>query len=159
VKEQSHYLQPFITPEIAQVFCAAGNARLRRLDRGKIVCVAIPQKFQMERRYIKHFSKNAFLYPRLRRFDKPLRTSNATTLLILWADESQRFVTQRRRDDDYNCIDVIREARATLSMPPNHRLPSFRVGRESPCLTLNLRNRLISSADKKARLRAPIFWQ
>ena len=48
VKETiANYLQPFITPEIAQVFCAAGSSfDFADLDRGKIICVAMPQKLQ-----------------------------------------------------------------------------------------------------------------
>src|SRR5205823_13246019 len=57
VKETiANYLQPFITAEIAQVFCAAGiSFEFAASDRGKIVCVAMPQKFQMEWRYINTF--------------------------------------------------------------------------------------------------------
>jgi type IV secretory pathway TraG/TraD family ATPase VirD4 len=117
VKETiANYLQPFITPEIAQVFCAAGNSfDFADLDRGKIVCVAMPQKFQMERRYINTFLKMLFYTHALRRFDKPAEERQRDNLLILWADEAQRFVTASEDGmSDYNCIDVIREARATV---------------------------------------------
>ena len=47
----------------------------------------------------------------LRRFDKPAKERRRDNLLILWADEAQRFVTASEDGmSDYNCIDVIREA-------------------------------------------------
>ncbi len=57
VKETiANYLQAFVTPEIAQVFCPAANTfDFADIDRGKIICVAMPQKFQTERRYVNTF--------------------------------------------------------------------------------------------------------
>ncbi len=54
VKETiANYLHSFLTPEIAEVFCPAENTfEFDDIDRGKIICVAMPQKFQAERRYI-----------------------------------------------------------------------------------------------------------
>jgi YHS domain-containing protein len=44
-----------------------------------------------------------------------LATRERDNLLTLWADEAQRFVTASEDGmSDYNCIDVIREARATV---------------------------------------------
>ena len=163
VKETiANYLQPFITPEIAQVFCAAGNSfDFADLDRGKIVCVAMPQKFQMERRYINTFLKMLFYTHALRRFDKPADERGRDNLLILWADEAQRFVTAS--DDgmsDYNCIDVIREAQATVvaaAQSSTSFIPPL--GREKArVFTLNLRNRLIfKAADEEGALESADF--
>src|SRR4029453_15527404 len=151
VKETiANYLQPFITPEIAQAFCAAGNSfEFADLDRGKIVCAAMPQKLQMERRYINTFLKMLFYTHALRRFDKPVEERQRDNLLILWADEAQRFVTASEDGmSDYNCIDVIRKGRATvfaaaqsstLFIPPPGR-------EKARVFTLNLRNRLIFKA-------------
>jgi type IV secretory pathway TraG/TraD family ATPase VirD4 len=163
VKETiANYLQPFITPEIAQVFCAAGNSfDFADLDRGKIVCVAMPQKFQMERRYINTFLKMLFYTHALRRFDKPADERRHDNLLILWADEAQRFVTASEDGmSDYNCIDVIREARATVvaaAQSSTSFIPPL--GREKArVFTLNLRNRLIfKAADEEGALESADF--
>ena len=163
VKETiANYLQPFITPEIAQVFCAAGNSfDFSDLDRGKIICVAMPQKFQMERRYINTFLKMLFYTHALRRFDKPADERQRDNLLILWADEAQRFVTASEDGmSDYNCIDVIREARATVvaaAQSSTSFIPPL--GREKACVfTLNLRNRLIfKAADEEGALESADF--
>jgi type IV secretory pathway TraG/TraD family ATPase VirD4 len=163
VKETiANYLQPFITPEIAQVFCSARNSfEFADLDRGKIVCVAMPQKFQMERRYINTFLKMLFYTHALRRFDKPADERRRDNLLILWADEAQRFVTASEDGmSDYNCIDVIREARATVvaaAQSSTSFIPPL--GREKArVFTLNLRNRLIfKAADEEGALESADF--
>jgi type IV secretory pathway TraG/TraD family ATPase VirD4 len=163
VKETiANYLQPFITPEIAQVFCGVGNSfDFADVDRGKIICVAMPQKFQMERRYINTFLKMLFYTHALRRFDKPADERKRDNLLILWADEAQRFVTASEDGmSDYNCIDVIREARATV-VAAAQSSTSFvpPLGREKArVFTLNLRNRLIfKAADEEGALESADF--
>jgi hypothetical protein len=163
VKETiANYLQPFITPEIAQIFCAAGNSfDFADLDRGKIICVAMPQKFQMERRYINTFLKMLFYTHTLRRFDKPIEERQRDNLLILWADEAQRFVNASEDGmSDYNCIDVIREAKATVvaaAQSSTSFIPPL--GREKArVFTLNLRNRLIfKAADEEGALESADF--
>jgi type IV secretory pathway TraG/TraD family ATPase VirD4 len=163
VKETiANYLQPFITPEIAQVFCPARNSfEFADLDRGKIICVAMPQKFQMERRYINTFLKMLFYTHALRRFDKSASERRRDNLLILWADEAQRFVTATENGmSDYNCIDVIREARATVvaaAQSSTSFIPPL--GREKArVFILNLRNRLIfKAADEEGALESADF--
>jgi Type IV secretion-system coupling protein DNA-binding domain len=82
-------------------------------------------------------------------------------LLILWADEAQRFVTASEDGmSDYNCIDVIREARATVvaaAQSSTSFIPPL--GREKArVFTLNLRNRLIfKAADEEGALETADF--
>lgn len=124
VKETiANYLQAFVTQDIAQVFCPAANTfDFADIDRGKIICVAMPQKFQTERRYVNTFLKMLFYTHALRRFDKPKEERERDNLLVLWADEAQRFVTASEEGmSDYNCVDVIREAQAI------HRLTNLRL--------------------------------
>ncbi|MFT3991844.1 MAG: type IV secretion system DNA-binding domain-containing protein [Luteolibacter sp.] len=151
VKETiANYLQYFLTPEIAEVFCPTENTfDFSDIDRGKIICVAMPQKFQTERRYVCTFLKMLFYTHVLRRFDKPKDERKDDNLLILWADEAQRFVTASEDGmSDYNCVDVIREARATLvaaAQSSSSFIPPL--GREKArVLGLNLRNRIIFRA-------------
>lgn len=163
VKETiANYLQPFITPEIAQVFCPGANTfDFADIDRGKIVCVAMPQKFQVERRYVNTFLKMLFYTHALRRFDKPAEDRRRDNLLILWADEAQRFVTASEEGmSDYNCIDVIREAQATVvaaAQSSTSFIPPL--GREKArVFTLNLRNRLIfKAADEEGAVESADF--
>ncbi len=163
VKETiANYLQAFITPDIALVFCPAANTfDFADIDRGKIICVAMPQKFQLERRYVNTFLKMLFYTHALRRFDKPAEERRRDNLLILWADEAQRFVTASEDGmSDYNCIDVIREAQATV-VAAAQSSTSFvpPLGREKArVFTLNLRNRLIfKAADEEGAVESADF--
>jgi type IV secretory pathway TraG/TraD family ATPase VirD4 len=155
VKETiSNYLQFFLTPDIAQVFCAKENSfDFKDVDRGKIICVAMPQKYQMERRYINTFLKMLFYAHALRRFDRPKAERAKDNLIILWADEAQRFVTASEDGmSDFNCVDVMREAKATLvaaAQSSTSFIPPL--GEEkAQVLTLNLRNRMIFKAADEA---------
>ena len=117
VKETiANYLQHFLSPEIAQVFCPSENTfDFSEIDRGKIICVAMPQKFQTERRYVNTFLKMLFYTHVLRRFEKSKEARRDDNLLILWADEAQRFMTASEDGmSDYNSVDVIREAQGTV---------------------------------------------
>jgi hypothetical protein len=112
----ANYLKYFTEPAIAEIFCPDKSTfSFDDLDQGKIVCVSIPQRYPIERRYINTLLKLTFYAHALRRFDKPASVRANDNLLILWADEAQKIVTAS--DDgmsDYNVVDVIREARATV---------------------------------------------
>jgi hypothetical protein len=145
-----NYLQCFSVPDIAEVFCAEKNSfQFSDIDEGKIICVAMPQKYQTERRYVNTFLKMLFYTHVLRRFDKPAEQRADDNLLILWADEAQRFVTAS--DDgmsDFNSVDVIREARATLvaaAQSSTSFIPPLGSDK-ARVLTLNLRNRIMFKA-------------
>ncbi len=163
VKETiANYLQAYVTPDIAQVFCPAANTfDFADIDRGKIICVAMPQKFQTERRYVNTFLKMLFYTHALRRFDKPREERRRDNLIVLWADEAQRFVTASEEGmSDYNCVDVIREAQATVvaaAQSSTSFIPPL--GREKArVFTLNLRNRLIfKAADEEGALESADF--
>ncbi len=163
VKETiANYLQAFVTSDIAQIFCPAANTfDFADIDRGKIICVAMPQKFQTERRYVNTFLKMLFYTHALRRFDKPKEERRRDNLIVLWADEAQRFVTSSEEGmSDYNCVDVIREAQATIvaaAQSSTSFIPPL--GREKArVFTLNLRNRLIfKAADEEGALESADF--
>lgn len=155
VKETiGNYLQHFLEPRIAEVFCPGQNTfEFSEIDRGKIICVAMPQKFQAERRYINTFLKMLFYTHVLRRFDKTKAKRTDDNLLILWADEAQRFVTASEDGmSDYNCVDVLREANATLvaaAQSSTSFIPPLGEDK-AKVLTLNLRNRMIFKAADEA---------
>jgi len=163
VKETiANYLHNFLTPDIAQVFCAGKNTfEFSAIDRGKIICVAMPQKFQTERRYINTFLKMLFYTHVLRRFDRSKEQRQRNNLLILWADEAQRFMTATEDGmSDYNSIDVIREANATVvaaAQSSTSFLPVLGM-EKAKVLLLNLRNRIIfKAADEEGALESADF--
>lgn len=155
VKETiGNYLEHFVQPQIAEIFCPAESTfDFAEIDRGKIICVAMPQKFQAERRYVNTFLKMRFYTHVLRRFDKPREARAGDNLLILWADEAQRFVTASEDGmSDYNNVDVLREASATLvaaAQSSTSFIPPLGEDK-AKVLTLNLRNRMIFRAADEA---------
>jgi type IV secretory pathway TraG/TraD family ATPase VirD4 len=158
----ANYLQNFLTPDIARVFCPAENTfEFSDIDRGKIICVAMPQKYQTERRYVNTFLKMVFYTHVLRRFDQPKEKRQQDNLLILWADEAQRFMTASEDGmSDYNCIDVMREAQATIvaaAQSSTSFIPPL--GRDkAKVLLLNLRNRIVfKAADEEGALESAEF--
>ncbi|HUA67162.1 MAG TPA: type IV secretion system DNA-binding domain-containing protein [Candidatus Saccharimonadales bacterium] len=158
----ANYLQCFLTPEVAEVFCADSSTfDFTEIDKGKIICVTMPQKFQTERRYVNTFLKLLFYNHALRRFDKSKAERANDNLLILWADEAQRFMTASEDGtSDYNCVDVIREAGATIvaaAQSTTSLVPPLG-NDKSKVLTLNLRNRMIfRSADEADAVQSADF--
>lgn len=163
VQTIANYLRSFLTPDIAEVFSSPepNTFELSDMDKGKIICVSMPQKYQTERRYINTFLKLLFYGHVLRRFDIPRDDLARSNLLILWADEAQRFVTANEEGmSDYNCVDVIREARATIvaaSQSSTSFIPPL--GRDkAKVFTLNLRNRMIfKAADEEGAVESADF--
>lgn len=89
----------------------------------------------------------------MRRFDKPKAERAKDNLLILWADEAQRFVTASEDGiSDYNSVDILREASATLvaaAQSSTSFIPPLGE-HKAKVLTLNLRNRMIFKAADEA---------
>jgi len=157
-----NYLQYFLTPEVAEVFCADESTfDFGAIDQGKIICLTMPQKFQTERRYVNTLLKLLYYNHALRRFDHAQADRIKNNLLILWADEAQRFMTASEDGtSDYNCVDVIREAGATIvaaAQSTTSFLPPLG-NDKARVLTLNLRNRMIfRAADEADAVQAADF--
>jgi hypothetical protein len=157
-----NYLQYFLCPEVAEIFCSGESTfDIGDVDSGKIICVTMSQKFQTERRYVNTFLKLLFYNHALRRFDKSKEERANDNLIILWADEAQRFMTASEDGtSDYNVVDVIREAGATI-IAATQSTTSFipPLGNDkSKVLTLNLRNRMIfRAADEQDAVQSADF--
>lgn len=138
-----NYLAYFTHPEVAQIFSDPNQTfSLGEIDAGKIVCVAMPQKFSNERRYVNTILKFLYYQHARNRFDqgKELK-SGRKNMLVLWQDEAQRFITP----DDGN-VDVIREASATTVMASQAQsslIPPLGGKEKASVVLLNLRNRII----------------
>jgi hypothetical protein len=143
-----NYLNYFTNPDLVQVFGAEENSfEFSDLDDGAIICIAMPQKYQTERRYVTTILKLLFYTHALRRFDprppnkRPLSSDN---LLICWQDEAQRFVSE----SDGN-VDVIRQANTTTVLAAQSKLsfiPPLGNKEKADVTLLNLRNRIIFKA-------------
>lgn len=153
----ANYLHHFTQPAIAEVFCRDSTFALRDVDDGQLICLALPQRFQTERRFVGTFLKLLFYTHALARFDAPPAERARHNLLLLLADECQHFVTVSEDGlSDHAVVDLIREAgvaviaatQSTTSLVPVLGTEAARV------FTLNLRNRLIFAAADEADARA-----
>ncbi|MFZ2655710.1 MAG: TraM recognition domain-containing protein [Victivallales bacterium] len=158
-----NYLQYFTNPDIAEIFCCdEGSIDFSELDSGKIFVASMPQKYQVERRYVNTFMKLLFYVHCLRRFDMSQEYRRNANLLIFWADEAQGIVTAA--DDgfaDYKVIDKIREARGTVIFAAQSTTSYYPVldEKKTEVLLLNLSNQIyFTLADPKAaKLAADII--
>jgi len=143
----STYLDYFLTEEIAQVFCAEEPTfAVDQIDHGKIVCIAMPQKFQTERLYINTILKLSYYFHALSRFDKPAEERARHNLLILFADEGQEIITGAESAfADHRAAGVIREAKATMVLATQAYTSILGAldKRYADVLMLNLSNELI----------------
>ena len=110
------YLSYFLTSEISEVFCAnEPTFSMDQIDNGKLVCIAMPQKFQLERLYINTILKLSYYFHALSRFDRPAKQREEDNLIILFADEGQEIVTSAESAfADHRAAGIIREAKATI---------------------------------------------
>lgn len=143
----STYLDFFLNPEIAEVFCAnEPTFSVSEIDAGKIVCIALPQKFQSERLYINTILKLSYYFHALSRFDKSAEEREKDNLLILFADEGQEIITGAESAfADHRAAGVIREARATIVLATQAytSIHGALDKRYADVLMLNLSNELI----------------
>jgi len=149
----ANYLQPFLQPAIAELFCRDSTFAMSDIDQGKIICLAIPQQFATERRYVGTFLKTLFYIHAFRRFDRSSEARQRDNLVVLWADEAQQFVTDARDGlSDHNAIDRLREARCAVVMATQSSTSFVPPLGEAKArvLTLNLRNRIIFKAADEA---------
>ena len=138
-----NFLVPFSEPEIAEVFCADSTFDLREIQLGKVVCLAIPQKFAVQRRYVSTLLKTLAYQIILERFDR--RGDHPDWLnrnvILVEQDEWQRHAV--RADCE---ADVVREAQGAVyaaAQSQNAVWLKFG-GRENAApLLANLRNRWI----------------
>ncbi len=143
----SNYLDFFMHPEIAEVFCAnEPSFSVSEIDTGKIVCIAMPQKFQSERLYINTILKLSYYFHALSRFDKPAGEREKDNLIVLFADEGQEIITGAESAfADHRAAGVIREARATIVLATQAytSIHGSLDKRYADVLMLNLSNELI----------------
>lgn len=108
----ANFLRPYAIPDIADVFCSIEpNFSLGELDDGKLVCLSIPQTYQVERRYLNLLCKQLFFLHAFRRFDRPDAERRRKNVIVLALDEGQK-TTLLSEDGfaDHATVDELREA-------------------------------------------------
>jgi hypothetical protein len=137
----TNYLRWFTDDAIHEVFGAEhANFTMTCMDEGKVICLSLPQRFAIERRYLCALLK-VLTYAHARSRQPTRRTYN---LLVLWQDEAQRFIMPVDGD-----VDILRQYQVTTVIATQFRGQLERAlgGKEqaSPIIG-NLRNRIILQA-------------
>ena len=146
----SNMLGPYLEPEIAAVFGADSTVALEDVEQGKVLCLAIPQRHAVQRRYVATLLKSLTYQLILRRFDLA-RDDPAwrdRNVIVIEQDEWQRYAV--RADCD---VDLIREAAGTTypaSQTQDAVWSRFRSREAAAPLIANLRNRWICQAGTDA---------
>jgi hypothetical protein len=141
-----NFLAPFAEPEIAEVFCSDSTFDLREIQAGKVVCLAIPQKHAVQRRYVATLLKTLAYQIILERFDRQADDPawKNRNVILVEQDEWQRHAV--RADCE---VDVVREARgAVYAATQSQNSVWLKLGgRENAApMIANLRNRWICQA-------------
>jgi hypothetical protein len=151
-----NYLQPFTAPDIAEVICSEKPTfSLSEIDQGKLISVKIPQKYQVEKKYVGFLLKVLFYLHALRRYDLTQAQRSQKNLIVMVLDEAQEAVLVSEDGiSDYNVIDKIRGARATTinsTQSPTSYIPPMGSREKAEVFLLNLGNKIyFTAADKQA---------
>jgi hypothetical protein len=151
-----NYLQPFTAPDLAEVFCPEKPTfSLAEIDQGKLVSVKIPQKYQVEKKYVGLLLKVLFYLHALRRYDLSGEERARKNLIVMVLDEAQETVLVSEDGiSDYNVIDKIRGARATTinsTQSPTSYIPPMGGRDKAEVFLLNLGNKIyFTAADRQS---------
>ena len=151
-----NYLQPYTAPDIAEVFCPADPTfDIKEFDLGRLMTIKIPQKYQIEKKYVSLLLKVLFYLHALRRYDLPAEERDQKNLIVLVLDEAQETVLVSEDGiSDYNVVDKIRGARATTinsTQSPTSYIPPMGNREKADVFLLNLGNKIyFTAADKQA---------
>jgi hypothetical protein len=141
-----NFLVPYGEPDIAEVFCADCTFDLRDIQAGKVVCLAIPQKLAVQRRYVATLLKTLCYQIIIQRFDRRGDSPDwlGRSVVLVEQDEWQRHAV--RADCE---ADVVREARGAVyaaTQSQNAVWLKFGGREKAVPLIANLRNRWICQA-------------
>lgn len=151
----ANFLRPYTPPDIAEVFCAVvPNFTLSEVDQGRLICLSIPQTYQVERRYLNLLAKQIFFLHAFRRFDLDPTELQRKNLIVLVLDEGQK-TTLVSEDGfaDHTTVDELREAGVCLisaTQTPLSFYASFETERKADVFMANLRTQIhFRAADEK----------
>jgi len=151
----ANYLRAYIPPDIAQVFCSkTPNFSLREIDEGRLVCLSVPQTYQVERKYLNLLCKQLFFLHAFRRFDLDADEMRRRNVIVLVLDEGQK-TTLVSEDGfaDHTTVDELREAGVCLisaTQTPLSLYAAFDTETKADVFMANLRTQIhFRAADEK----------
>lgn len=143
----ANFLRPYAVPAIADVFCSVEpNFSLAEIDHGRVICLSVPQVYQVERRYLNLLCKQLFFLHAFRRFDDEAAARQAKNVITLVLDEGQK-TTLLPEDGfaDHNTVDELREAGVcvmTATQTPLSFYASFETEKKADVFMANLRTQI-----------------
>lgn len=147
VSTVANYLRPYTPPDIAQVFCSKEpNFSLKEVDQGRLICLSVPQTFQLERKYLNLLCKQLFFLHAFRRFDLVSEEMRRRNVIVLVLDEGQK-TTLVSEDGfaDHTSVDELREAGVCLisaTQTPLSLYASFETQTKADVFMANLRTQI-----------------
>jgi type IV secretory pathway TraG/TraD family ATPase VirD4 len=143
----ANFLRPYRPAEIAEVFSSnEPNFSLAEVDLGKLICLSIPQVFQVERKYLNLLCKQLFFLHAFRRFDLEPAELRARNLISLVLDEGQKTtLVSEDGFSDHLTVDELREAGVSLitaTQTPLSFYASFETERKADVFMANLRTQI-----------------
>lgn len=147
VSTVANFLRPYTVPDIAQVVGSLEPTfSLAELDAGRLVCLSIPQVYQVERRYLNLLFKQLFFLHAFRRFDLPEAELRRRNVIALVLDEGQK-TTLVSEDGfaDHATVDELREAGVCLisaTQTPLSLYAAFETERKADVFMANLRTQV-----------------
>lgn len=143
----ANFLRPYRPAEIAEVFSSPEpNFSLEEVDAGKLVCLSIPQVFQVERKYLNLLCKQLFFLHAFRRFDLPPDELRRRNMIVLVLDEGQKTtLVSEDGFSDHLTVDELREAGVcliTATQTPLSFYASFETERKADVFMANLRTQI-----------------
>jgi type IV secretory pathway TraG/TraD family ATPase VirD4 len=151
----ANYLRPYTPPDIRQVVCSLEpNFSLAEVDAGRLICLSVPQTYQVERRYLNLLFKQLFFLHAFRRFDLEPDEMRRRNLIALVLDEGQKTtLVSEDGFSDHATVDELREAGVSLisaTQTPLSLYAAFETERKADVFMANLRTQIhFRAADEK----------
>ena len=140
-----NYLEYLGTPEIAEVFSSdkPDTCSIADVDRGKILCIDVPEDYSTERKYVFTVIKLLLYRHALRRYSLPDYQRYALNQLVFCGDEFSTAITASfDGTSDYNVVDKLRDCWLALiiSSQAFESLIPPQTKEQADVLLLNLKN-------------------
>jgi type IV secretory pathway TraG/TraD family ATPase VirD4 len=151
----ANYLRPYTPADIAEVFCSTSPTfSLAEIDQGRLICLSVPQTYQVERKYLNLLCKQLMFLHGFRRFDLEAEELRRRNLIVLILDEGQKTtLVSEDGFSDHAAVDELREAGMcliTATQTPLSLYASFGNEKKADVFMANLRTQIhFRAADEK----------
>jgi hypothetical protein len=151
----ANFLRPYTPPDIREVVCSVEpNFALAEVDAGRLICLSIPQTYQVERRYLNLLCKQLFFLHAFRRFDLEPEEMRRRNVIVLVLDEGQKTtLVSEDGFSDHATVDELREAGVCLisaTQTPLSLYAAFDTPNKADVFMANLRTQIhFRAADEK----------